>query len=520
MERAFVVTKRGAVWRKGLAAVGAAVLLASCDRPLAPTRIGQTEAARVQTAAPTAGMASLVVEWRCLTASSPDSPVCSAQALSLTAGAAATAPGAPLALTGSAAGDRVTLNWRAPATGDAAAAYVIEAGSAPGRADLANFDSGSAAITLTATGVPTGTYYVRVRARNAGGAGPASNEVVVIVAAACTGVPNAPTDLATVVNGAIVTLTWTGPSGGCPPASYLVRAGYAASATSLSFDTGNALTSYTENHAEPGVYFVRVHGLTAAGPGPASNEAIVRVSAPPLALASFVAFGDSITAGESGNSALTTETLGVTLSRFRPTVLVPLAQRYPSMLQSALGARYLTQTPTVANQGQSGEAVTDPGTLERFTALVSSRQYSAVLLMEGTNDLFGPDSPKAPAAVAGLRQIVRAARDRGVRPYLATIPPMNPRGFRGSNYSWNLVPAFNDAIRALAAAENVTLVDVNQGFNNDLGLLGIDGLHPNADGFARIAETFFTAIKATLETATASTARPSRLFRRTGVTSS
>ena len=57
-----------------------------------------------------------------------------------------------------------------------------------------------------------------------------------------------------------------------------------------------------------------------------------------------------------------------------------------------------------------------------------------------------------------------------------TIPPINPNGFRGATYSWELVPAFNDRVRALATSENVTLVDVYQGFNNDFSLLGIDGL--------------------------------------------
>ena len=49
------------------------------------------------------------------------------------------------------------------------------------------------------------------------------------------------------------------------------------------------------------------------------------------------------------------------------------------------------------------------------------------------------------------------------------------------------MPGFNDSVRALAATEGVTLVDVYQAFGGNLALLGPDGLHPSADGYAKIA---------------------------------
>src|SRR5262249_58603314 len=59
--------------------------------------------------------------------------------------------------------------------------YGIEAGSKSGWANLANSDVGSTATTMTATGVGAGTYYVRVRAKNAYGMSAPSNEVVLVV---------------------------------------------------------------------------------------------------------------------------------------------------------------------------------------------------------------------------------------------------------------------------------------------------------------------------------------------------
>src|SRR4029079_3629785 len=79
-------------------------------------------------------------------------------------------------------GGTVGFVWTTP-TGPPTT-YVVEAGSAPGLSDLANSDLGGALTTATFSGVGAGTYYVRIRARNACGTGPASNEVVLVVASA------------------------------------------------------------------------------------------------------------------------------------------------------------------------------------------------------------------------------------------------------------------------------------------------------------------------------------------------
>jgi hypothetical protein len=75
-------------------------------------------------------------------------------------------------------GGTVVLQWD---ESPLAYTYVIEAGSAPGLANLVNSDLGSNLPGLRATGVAAGLYYVRVRAKNPCGVSAPSNEVLVPV---------------------------------------------------------------------------------------------------------------------------------------------------------------------------------------------------------------------------------------------------------------------------------------------------------------------------------------------------
>lgn len=261
-----------------------------------------------------------------------------------------------------------------------------------------------------------------------------------------------------------------------------------------------------------------VFGIGTAGVTCTATDALQRVATcafpvtvlavvppPTLVATRFFAFGDSITRGEDGSNAQTATSLS-----FYPRVILADAQTYPGVLLASLVARYKTQSPIVTNQGLPSEAVTDPGTLARFTTFTSSRQYDAALIMEGTNDVYkarnstGNFSTILELAAAGLRTMVGDAKSRNIRPFLATIPPINPSGFRGMVYGAELVPGFNDRIRSVAAAENVPLVDVYQAFGGNLALLSADGVHPNPEGYKKIATAFFDAIQSSLEVKTSS----------------
>jgi hypothetical protein len=84
--------------------------------------------------------------------------------------------GTPSPFSVSQSGRYVVLGW-AGVTG--ANDYVIEVGSSTGGSDLLVAEVG--AVTSVDTIAPRGIYFVRVRARNACGAGSASNEVVVTI---------------------------------------------------------------------------------------------------------------------------------------------------------------------------------------------------------------------------------------------------------------------------------------------------------------------------------------------------
>jgi hypothetical protein len=92
----------------------------------------------------------------------------------------ASAPGAPQNVRSNVTGDSVALIWDAPRVGLMPTGYVLEAGNAPGLANLAVVPLGSS-LSFATNGVMPGTYYVRVRAVNAVGIGAPSGELTIVV---------------------------------------------------------------------------------------------------------------------------------------------------------------------------------------------------------------------------------------------------------------------------------------------------------------------------------------------------
>jgi hypothetical protein len=195
-------------------------------------------------------------------------------------------PGAPLNLASSVQGDVVTLTWVPSTHGGSATSYLIEVGSVAGSANLGTIPTGGGSTTVIARAVPTGTYYVRVRALNVGGTSPPSNEIQVFVGGTpCFGVPTPPFDLRVTVDGASLNLAWN--AAGPLASSYLIEAGSSSGAVDIaSVNTGSSATSLRASGVPSGTYYIRVRARGECGASAPSNEVIVVVPERPRQVSS------------------------------------------------------------------------------------------------------------------------------------------------------------------------------------------------------------------------------------------
>jgi hypothetical protein len=301
--------------RSLLVSLAAAIGLAGCSGAPTPMGPSRTLEARVDAGAVTASQAATSqaatpqnMSWQCVaTAASgvrgAECPVVASQKLSARFGAATVAPSNPSNLTASVSGSTVSLAWSAPTGAQPATNYFLQAGSASGLSNLANSDTGSAALSIVVTSVPAGTYFVRVVAANGGSLSGPSNEVVLTVGggtAPCASAPNAPGNLAASVNGTAVTLSWTAPAAGCAATAFTLQAGSASGLSNLAAtSTGGLATTFSASGLGTGTYFVRVLATNASGSSGPSNEATFRIgsSAPGAgpSIPTFVRIGATVT---------------------------------------------------------------------------------------------------------------------------------------------------------------------------------------------------------------------------------
>lgn len=185
-------------------------------------------------------------------------------------------PRAPRDVTVHYADHEVFLTWSPPAVGDVLS-YVVRAGSFSGMSNLVDYDTGSTVTSLLAS-AREGLYYVRLHARGPDGLSPPSRELVfALTTNGCNAPPLAPGTLSGVGGDVGASLTWGLAIGAT---SYVVSAGSVPGAEDRAvLNVGRRTNLVTA--APPGTYFVRVAGTNNCGRGPASNEVVLQVGAPP-----------------------------------------------------------------------------------------------------------------------------------------------------------------------------------------------------------------------------------------------
>ena len=235
--------------------------------------------------------------------------------------------------------------------------------------------------------------------------------------------------------------------------------------------------------------------VACSGPtGPTGSGRLLRLSR-----TRFVAFGDSLTAGE------VTAAIGAVAGVFQDPgpktqdlvskhTIVPAAS-YPTQLHALLDARYPSQASeiSVANAGLGGESIFR-GVL-RFEEALSANSADAVIIMHGLNNL-GVDGVDVPTIL--MRDMVRTAKERRVSVFVASMLPTIAGRQRSQNAP--LLEAYNAKLRQMTVEEGVRFVDLYTELSPQAQtVIGIDGLHPTEAGYRRMAEVFFAAVRSALE---------------------
>jgi len=176
--------------------------------------------------------------------------------------------------------------------------------------------------------------------------------------------------------------------------------------------------------------------------------------------ASIICFGDSITFG-----------YGSTTGGYPPK-LGQLLQEHGKPAQ-------------LINLGIPGERSPEGAT--RLAEILKASHADIMLIMEGTNDVRKGLSVST--TQRSLDDIIKQAKEAGIVPIVATLTPSN------QGRSPTLIPdRWNPMIKSLAAENKVLLSDHYEKIQKDWTNSTADGIHPNDNGYTRIAQIWYDTI--------------------------
>ena len=214
-----------------------------------------------------------------------------------------------------------------------------------------------------------------------------------------------------------------------------------------------------------------------------------------LSKVKYFAFGDSITAGEI-TVPISSGSIFSPLGAIHKQVVVA-GSSWPAALQRTLQGRYASQAPqiSVANFGLGGEKAVNAR--NRFLAGIISVQPEVVILLDGFNDIPGGADGAASSAANEVGIMAAEARLRGMRVFIGTPTPGKPGSRQIDPF---LLVDYAGRMRNLAARENATLIDFyTLMLPGAAQYIGVDGLHPNEAGYAKMADIVFQAIQSAFE---------------------
>jgi predicted phage tail protein len=240
------------------------------------------------------------------------------------------------------AGTTATFAWNAAGsnTTGAPTSFVIDAGVAPGTT-IVSIPAGSGS-PFTIPGIPPGTFFVRVRAVNAFGSSPPSNEITLTMSGARVALAEPPSNVQAFMDGGLLTMTWIQPLRGGPATSCVVEAGSASRLTNIG-TVPVAGRSLTFAGVPPGFYFLRVRAVNAGGMSAPSAEVMIVVGGVPAPPGAPTFTSHSVSGGT------------VTLTWVAPSFGSPTS--YIIEAGSAPGLSNLA----VANTGSAATTVSFPG---------------------------------------------------------------------------------------------------------------------------------------------------------------
>lgn len=193
----------------------------------------------------------------------------------------------------------------------------------------------------------------------------------------------------------------------------------------------------------------------------------------------FVALGDSLTAG---------------YVPYAPMNPMDHVFPYTAYLDNAVIAEQSKRSwervhCTFVNRGVNGDST--KGMLSRFDSEVASLEPDYVIVWAGINDLFL--GFPLDEIMGRLQQIYSKAREHGIEPVACTVTSIT-----SESPVMARIVELNALIRGYCTENHVPVADLFNALSDKSGLLlenfSSDGVHLNADGNRRVADTVYSEV--------------------------